>query len=233
MMSGENISIKTIDGESYSGYLCRPESGSGPGLIIVQEIFGVNDHIKDVADLYAREGFITLAPDLFWRTQPGVQLGYNENDMKKGFEYYQKLDWKQAASDLADAATTLRALPGVNGKVGAVGYCMGGHFAYKLATHGKVDASVGYYGGGIDQALDEAKNVNCPLLLHFGEIDDHIPPEAIEKIRKALAGNPKVTIYVYRGAHHGFNCDQRASYDRKSAMLAYSRSAAFLHKYLD
>ncbi len=116
--------------------------------------------------------------------------------------------------------------------MGVVGYCMGGNLAYRLAAQGKVDAAVCYYGGGIDQILDQAKGVKCPILMHFGELDDHIPVTSVEKIKKALEGNKDATIYTYSGAHHGFNCDQRGSYDRKSAMLAYSRSAAFFHKYL-
>jgi len=231
-MSAENITIKSSDGKEFSGYLARPESGSGPGLLLIQEIFGVNSHIREVADLYAQEGFVVLAPDLFWRIEPGVEIGYSQKELEKGMGYYQKLDFKQAVSDLGDAVATLRKLLSVTGKVGAIGYCLGGHLAYRLAASGKVDASVSYYGGGIDQALDEAKNIKCPLIMHFGELDTHIPLAAVEKIRKAVAGKEFVTIYVYRGADHGFNCDQRGSYDRKSAMLAYSRSAAFLHKHL-
>ncbi|PWT96513.1 MAG: carboxymethylenebutenolidase [Candidatus Melainabacteria bacterium] len=231
-MSGENIKIKSGDGKEFPGFLCRPESGSGPGLLLIQEIFGVNDHIRDVADLYAREGFVVLAPDLFWRIEQGIQLGYSDKDMAKGMELYQKLDFGLGVSDLAHVATILRQMPGVNGKVGAVGFCMGGNFAYRLAAHGRVDAAVSYYGGGIDQILDQAKGITSPLIMHFGEKDSHIPQAAVEKIRKAVEGNPLVSIYVYRGADHGFNCDQRGSYDRKSAMLAFARSTAFLHKHL-
>jgi carboxymethylenebutenolidase len=231
-MSGENIKLKSGDGNEFSGFLARPEHGSGPGILLIQEIFGVNDHIRDVADLYAKEGFVVLAPDLFWRIAPGVQLGYSEKDIAKGFEYYQKLDFTQTAADLSEVAGILRQMPGVTGKVGCVGYCMGGNFAFRLATAGKVDASVSYYGGGIDQILDQAKRIICPLLMHFGEKDSHIPLESVNKIKKAVEGNPLVTIYVYKDADHGFNCDQRSSFDRKSAMLAYSRSAAFFHKHL-
>lgn len=231
-MSGENIKIKTGDGKEFPGFICRPENGSGPGLLLIQEIFGVNSHIRDVADLYAKEGFVVIAPDLFWRMQPGVELSYSEHDFACGFEYYQKLDWGLAVADLAHVATVLRQMPGVNGKVGAVGYCMGGNFAYRLAAHGVVDAAVSYYGAGVDQILDQAKGITCPLIMHFAAKDTHIPAEAVENIRKATAGNQLVSIYVYKGAEHGFNCDQRSSYDRKSAMLAYGRSAAFLHKHL-
>lgn len=228
----ETVKIKSADGKEFSGFLARPEKGTGPGIILIQEIFGVNSHIRDVADLYAREGFVVLAPDVFWRIDPGIELGYGEKDMVKGMALYQKSDFTQIVSDLSDAIVTLHNLPGVADKVGVVGYCMGGNLAYRLAAQGKVDAAVSYYGGGIDQVLDQANGVKCPLLMHFAEADDHIPPSSVEKIKKAFEGNKNVTIYTYPGVHHGFNCDQRASYDRKSAMLAYSRSAAFFHKYL-
>jgi carboxymethylenebutenolidase len=231
-MSGENIKLKSGDGTEFSGFLARPPHGSGPGLLLIQEIFGVNEHIRDVADLYAQEGFVVLAPDVFWRMEPGIQLGYNEGDVAKGFAYYQKMDWAQTEADLGHVAGIVRQLPGVTGKVGAIGYCMGGNFAYRLAVAGKVDAAVSYYGGGVDAIIDEAKRIVCPLLMHFGEADTHIPLDSVQKIKKAVEGNPLITIRVYSGAQHGFNCDQRSSYDRKTAMLAYSRSAAFLHKHL-
>ncbi len=233
MKSGDYIKIKTKDAKEFSGFLSLPPAGKGPGLLLIQEIFGVNNHIRDVADLYSQEGFVVLAPDLFWRSQPGVEISYDEEDFAKGLELAHKLNMDQALIDLSDAIDTLRALPSVAGKVGAIGYCMGGHIAYRFAARGKVDAAVCYYGGGIDQALDEAKNIHCPLIMHFAEKDTYIPATAVEKIRSAFAGKDNVTIYKYADVDHGFNCDQRKTYNRRAAMLAYSRSAAFLHKHLD
>lgn len=232
-MAGNFIKIKTKDKQEFSGLLCLPPAGSGPGLLLVQEIFGVNSHIKDVADLYAQEGFVVLAPDLFWRAEPGVELSYDSKDFAKGLELYGKLNMEQVLSDLDDAVETLRQLPSVKGKVGAVGYCLGGHIAYRLACRGKVDAAVSYYGGGIDQALDEAKNLRVPLTMHFADKDHYISAEAVAKIREAVRDKQNVTIHTYPDVDHGFNCDQRATYNRKAAMLAYGRSAAFLHKHLD
>jgi carboxymethylenebutenolidase len=234
MTAGEYIKIKTKkEAEEFSGYLCLPPTGKGPGLLLIQEIFGVNSHIRDVAQLYAAEGFVVLAPDLFWRTEKGVELSYDGPGFAKGLELYGKLNMNQALADLSDAIDTLRALPSVTGNVGAVGYCLGGHIAYRLAARDKVDAAVCYYGGSIDQALDEAKNVNCPMIMHFAELDTYIPVATVEKISAALVNKDKVKIYNYAGVDHGFNCDQRNTYNHKAAMLAYSRSAAFLHKYLD
>jgi carboxymethylenebutenolidase len=232
-MLSNYIKIRTKDAKEFSGFLCQPPAGKGPGLLLIQEIFGVNSHIKDVADLYAQEGFIVLAPDLFWRSQPNFEIGYNEQDFAKGLDLYGKLDMNQTLSDLSDAIAALRALPSVTDKVGAIGYCLGGQIAYRLAARGEVDAAVCYYGGGIDQALDEAKNVHCPMIMHFAEKDTYIPATAVKKIKEAFANKTNVTIFNYGGVDHGFNCDQRKTYDRKAAMLAYSRSTAFLHKHLD
>ena len=231
-MSGEYIKIKTKDNKEFSGYLCKPPAGKGPGLLLIQEIFGVNSHIKDVAELYAKEGFVVLAPDLFWRSEPGVELTYVGKDAAKGYELYGKLDMNQSLGDLTDAIETLGKLPEVKGKIGAVGFCLGGHIAYRLVCHALVDVAISYYGGGIDQVLDEAKNLNRPLLMHYAELDKHISAEAISKVSDALANNSNVTIHHYAGVDHGFNCDQRATYNRQASMLAYGRSAAFLHKYL-
>jgi carboxymethylenebutenolidase len=226
------FSINSKDNKEFSGYLCQPPSKTGPGLLLIQEIFGVNSHIKDVAELYAQAGFVVLAPDLFWRVEAGVELNYTSSDFAKGLEIANKLDMEQVLSDLNDAIDALKKLPEVTGKVGTVGYCLGGTLAYRLAARNKVDAAVSYYGGSIAQALDEAKNLNTPLLMHFAELDKYIPAESIEKISAALANKSNVTIHHYAGIDHGFNCDQRSTYNRPAAMLAFARSVAFLNKHL-
>jgi carboxymethylenebutenolidase len=229
-MSVETVKIKTSDGKEYNGFLTRPEVSNGAGIVLIQEIFGVNDHIRDVASLYAQEGYMVLAPDLFWRTDPELQLGYSEGDIEKGIAITKKLDLDQATQDLVDAAAVLRKLPGVK-KIGAVGYCMGGMFAYRLACRNAVDAAVSYYGGGIDQQLADAAKIKIPLLMHFADTDNYIPMPAIEKIRQAVAP-AKAIVHVYKGVDHGFNCDQRGSYDRKAAMLAFARSLEFFNRHL-
>lgn len=231
-MAGITVDIKTDAGSGYTGYLSVPDSGTGAGILLIQEIFGVNSHIKDVADLYAAAGFTVLAPDVFWRVKPGVQLGYSQDDIQKGIALIGQCNPDDMVHDLETAAKTLRGLPQFSGKLGVVGYCMGGTYAYRLATRDVVDVAVSYYGGGIEDYLDEAKNLHCPIVMHFGEKDTHIPPATVEKIRSALAGRGHVEIYVYKGADHGFNCDQRASYDRKSAMLAFGRSLVLMNKNL-
>ena len=231
-MSGSTIDIKSDAGSGYTGYLALPESGKGAGILLIQEIFGVNSHIREVADLYAAAGYAVLAPDVFWRVQPGVQLGYSEADIKKGIELAGRCAPENVLADLGTAAAQLRKHPQCAGKVGTVGYCMGGRYAYHLATKDMVDAAVGYYGGSISDHLDDAKNLHCPIMLHFGEKDAHIPISSVDKIRKALEGKGHVEIYVYKDADHGFNCDQRASYNRQSAMLAFGRTMVFLSRTL-
>ncbi|MBU6454975.1 MAG: dienelactone hydrolase family protein [Cyanobacteria bacterium REEB67] len=227
-MAGSKIDIKTSTGTGMTGYLALPEAPRGPGLLLVQEIFGVNSHIRDVADLYAAAGFVVLAPDAFWRQQPGVELGYTPEDVQKGMALAKQLDQAQVLQDMQSALATLRGLPQCGGKVGVVGYCFGGTMAYRLATSDAVDVAVGYYGGGIEASLDSAKNLHCPFMLHFGEKDAHITRASVEKIKDALKDKGHVEIFVYKDADHGFNCDQRASYNRFSAMLAYGRSYRFL-----
>ncbi|HEY9684633.1 MAG TPA: dienelactone hydrolase family protein [Oculatellaceae cyanobacterium] len=225
---GQTIDIKTDAGSGFTGYLALPESKKGPGILLVQEIFGVNSHIRSVADLYAEAGFVVLAPDVFWRAKPHVELGYTPEEVQQAMQLMQKSDRDQIIKDLGAALQTLRARPEFAGKVGVVGYCMGGHMAYRLATRDLVDCAVSYYGGGIDGFLNEANDLHCPIIMHFGEKDSHITMPVVEKIRQALEGKGHVEIYVYPGADHGFNCDQRASYDRKSAMLAFGRSLVLL-----
>jgi len=229
-MASSTIEIKP--GSAFTGYLALPEVSKAPGIILIQEIFGVNSHIREVADLYAAAGYVVLAPDVFWRAQPHVELGYSPDDIKKGMELMSKCDSDQLVDDLIEAGQALRKVKQCAGRVGAVGYCLGGYLSYMLATRDAVDAAVCYYGGRIDQALDQAKNLHCPITMHFGEDDSHIPASSVAKIREALKGKGHVEIYVYKGADHGFNCDQRPSYNRQAAMLAYGRSMIMLHSAL-
>jgi carboxymethylenebutenolidase len=224
-MAGSEIAIND---SGYKGYLSVPDSGKGPGILVIQEIFGVNSHIRDVADLYAKAGFTALAPDVFWRVKQGVQLGYTPEDIQQGIEIAGKLNQDQTLDDLKQAITKLKSLPQTTGKVASTGYCMGGTYSYLLATADAVDAAISYYGGTIVKNLDRASNLHCPIILHFGEHDAHIPMTDVEKIRAALKGKGHVELYTY-DADHGFNCDQRSSYDRKSAMLAFARSMIVLH----
>lgn len=213
---------------AIDAYLALPPGGQGPGLLLLQEIFGVNPHIRGVAEQYALAGFTVLAPDVFWRQAPRVELGYEGEDRQRGVALATALQPAQVAADLRAAVQALRALPAVaGGKVGAIGYCMGGRLAYTAAALAGVDAAVAYYGGGIQNQLALAGQVACPLQFHYAGHDDHIPPEAVDAVRQAFAGKP-AELHVYPGALHGFNCWARASYHAPSAALALGRSLQFL-----
>ncbi len=210
----------------FAGLLALPPAGHGPGLVLWQEIFGVNEHIQAVAAQYALDGFVVLAPDVFWRQAPRVQVGYEGADRAQALALMQGYGADDALADIAASVRALRARPEVAGrKVGSFGYCMGGRLAYLTAATTDVDAAVAFYGGGIHGQLDRAPAVRCPMQFHYAGHDDHIPPEAVARVQAAL---PNAEVHVYPGAMHGFNCWARASYHAPSAALAHGRSLAFL-----
>jgi carboxymethylenebutenolidase len=214
--------------DSFGGYLALPKSGKGPAVIIIQEIFGVNSHIRSVADQYAQDGYVALAPDVFWRVQPRVELTYDGADRNKGIELMQKTNVDLAVADIGAAAAALRAMPEVTGKVAAIGYCFGGRLAYLAAAQGSLDGAVAYYGGGIQNQLDQAANIKVPMQFHYGELDAHIPVSAVGEIQERFAGRADVEFNIYPNADHGFNCSERASYDQHAAALAHGRTLTFL-----
>lgn len=224
----EWISLAVPGGAFFDGYLARPPAGSGPGLVLFQEIFGVNEHIRTVAEQYALDGFVVLAPDVFWRQQRKVDLGYEGEQRRRGIELATGLKGPEVGLDMVATVTALRARPEVHGaKVGAIGYCMGGRLAFLAAATAGVDAAVCYYGGGIQDQLDKAAAIKCPVQFHYAERDDHIPPAAVDKVRTAMHGKP-AEVHVYPGSMHGFTCWARASYHAPSAALAHGRSLQFL-----
>jgi carboxymethylenebutenolidase len=226
------MSVSATDGGTFKGYLSLPAAGAGPGLVLLQEIFGINRHLRAVADLYAEEGYAVIAPDLFWRMEPDVSLGYTEADLQKAFDFYRRFDVDQAIKDVADTLKALRAIPACKGKVGAIGFCLGGKLAYLTAARTDVDCAICYYGVGIEQSLGEANYIECPMVLHFAGEDKFVPPAAVEQIRAAFASREDVEIYVYPGADHAFNCDERPSYHKPSAMMARTRTLALLRRTL-
>ena len=223
-MAGSSISIQAPDG-SFNAYLAVPEAGSGPGIVLLQEIFGVNANMRAIADVYAEEGYTVLVPDLFWRIQPGVELGWSDADMKTALGLYAKFDVEPALRDISATVEALRAHPACTGQVGALGFCLGGLLASLAAVRCGLDCAVGYYGGGIDKHLDELASLRVPLTLHFGTEDTHIPAEAVAAIRAKLTG-PNIEIFTYPGAGHGFAAEGRASFDKAATLMAHSRSIA-------
>jgi len=231
-MAGEDITIHGPDG-SFGAYLAKPSAGSGSGIVVIQEIFGVNKVIRDIADSFAARGYFALAPDLFWRIEPGVQLtDKSDDEWQRAFGLMTKFDPDFGAKDMQASISHVRWLDGCTGKVGAVGYCLGGLLAYLTAARTDIDASVGYYGVNIDQKLDEAKNIKKPLMLHIAEKDQFCPADAQTKIKDALKGNPNVTIHSYPEMDHAFARVGGQHYDKKSAELANQRTAEFFKKNL-
>ena len=193
------IRIAAHDGGEFEGYLAVPASGSGPGLVLCQEIFGLNGFVRQTAERLAEEGYVVLAPDLFWRQQPGIELTDGPDDMPRAFALYQGFDEDLGVRDIGSAVAALRALPEFKGGVGALGYCLGGKLAYLAACRCDVDVAVGYYGVGIENSLEEASRLRGRLVLHIAERDGFCPPEARERILAALGGKPGVELYVYPG----------------------------------
>jgi carboxymethylenebutenolidase len=234
-----DVTIRAADGGSFSAYLATPHSasaggtGRGSGVVLIQEIFGVNKVMRNLADGFARQGYVVLCPDLFWRQEPGIQItDQTEAEWQKAFSLYKGFDEAKGVDDLKSTLAHLRKLPACTGKVGSVGYCLGGKLAYLMATRSDADCSVGYYGVAIEAALDEATSIKKPLMLHIAEKDQFCPLDAQTKIKDALKGNPNVTIHSYPGMDHAFARVGGQHYDKKSAEFANQRTAEFFKKNL-
>jgi len=228
-----DITIQSRDGGSFSAYLALPSGGGGPGLLLIQEIFGVNKVMRDLADGYAQQGYMVVCPDLFWRQEPGIQItDKTEAEWAKAFELFKGFDVDKGVEDLIATLAHLRKLPGATGKAGTVGYCLGGKLAFLMATRSDADCSVSYYGVGIEELLDEAAAITRPLLMHMAEKDRFVPPAAQAKVKERLSQNPNVTIHTYPGQDHAFARLSGEHYDKQAADLANTRTAEFLRKYL-
>jgi len=220
----ETVRFKASDGHELDAYVSEPGGEPVAGLVVIQEAFGVNRHIRSVADGYAKDGFLAVAPALFDRIQRGVELGYDPADLQKGIALARQSKPAHAVMDVAAALEYLQKQ--ATRKCGVIGYCFGGTMAWLAATRLDPDAAVGYYGGQIAHFGQE--NPRCPVMLHFGTLDKHIPKEDIDWVQ---AAHPDVEIFWYE-ADHGFNCDARAAYDAEAARQARDRSLGFLKKRL-
>ena len=229
-MAGSYIDITAADGGTFKAYVAVPRGGKGPGIVLCQEIFGVNGFIREVADYYAEEGYTVVAPDLFWRIQPGIELGYTEQDWQRAFELFQRFDTDLGMEDISATVRAMRELPQVAGRIGALGFCLGGRLAYLAAARSGVDCAVGYYGVSIDQYLGEAARIRVPVALHFAAEDKYAPPETVERIRAALADREGVEIHVYPGVDHAFARTGGMHYHKPSALMAHHRSIALFRR---
>ena len=222
---GQNVTLKAEDGHSLSAYRAAPAGKPKAGLVIIQEIFGVNSHIKKVSDGFAADGYVALAPAIFDRAERSFETGYQPADIERGRGVRGKIDINDMIKDIRAAVGSLAA-EGL--KVGVVGYCLGGTLAWLAATRIKgVSCAVSYYGGGIAETATEKPL--CPVVFHFGETDQSIPPDHHAKIR---AAHPELPLHVYPTAGHGFNCDERGAFHAPSAALARTRTMEFLAKHL-
>lgn len=229
---GEFIGIQTLDkAQTFRGYLAVPASGKGPGIVLGQEIFGVNANMRAVADLYAEEGYVVLVPDLFWRMERDVDLGYTEQDFAKAIDFFQRVDLDLAVQDISASFAKLKTLDQVEGDdFGFVGFCMGGKLAYLTATRTKAACSVGFYGMGIENYLDEVDNIKGRLVLHFAENDAYCDAQARAKISAALKGHKGSEIYVYPNVDHAFARAGSAHFDKPAALMAHERTIAALKR---
>lgn len=225
-MTGHDITIQGPGGD-FMAY----EAGEGPAIIVIQEMFGVNAVMRDLCDWLAGEGYHALCPDLFWRIEPGIQLtDKTEEEWARAFELYQAFDPKAGITDIA--ATIAHARAGGASKVGAVGYCLGGYLAYQTACHTDADASVGYYGVGIQNSLADAAAITQPLMLHIAGQDEFVPPEAQADIHKALDRHSHVTLHDYPDRDHAFARHGGAHFHAEDAATANARTLAFFKKHL-
>jgi carboxymethylenebutenolidase len=221
---GQDIELTASDNFQFGGYRAEPKTSAKAAVVVIQEIFGVNHHIRAVCDRLAGEGYVAIAPSIFDRTERDFQCGYSPEEIAIARKFIANPDW---AAMLRDTQAAIDAVKSA-GSVGIIGFCLGGSVAYAAATKlSGLSAAIGYYGGAIVRFADDKPNV--PTQLHFGEKDAGIPLSDVDTIR---AKRPDVEIHVYPGAQHGFHCDERASYDKASAAIAWPRSMAFFAKHL-
>jgi len=229
---GERTTITTDDG-SFAAYVARPNAASAPAVVVIQEIFGVNQVMRDITDGFAAQGYLAICPDLFWRIEPGIDItDQSEAEWKKAFELFNAFDVDAGVRDIAATLAAIRKDPGCSGKAGAVGFCLGGLLAFLTATRTDSDASVAYYGVGIEARVAEAEKLSEPLLLHIAEEDQFVPTAAQQVIVSALKDHPQVEIFTYPGCDHAFARPGGAHYNAAAAELAHGRTRQFFKKHL-
>ena len=216
---GRMVKLTAADGHELDAYVAEPKGNAKGGVVVVQEIFGVTDHVKRVADQYAAEGFQAIAPAMFDRIKPRITLAYS--DIQQGIAYMRQLEWPNTLVDVEAAAEHVRDAGGT----AVVGFCWGGTVAHVAASELDFDAAVSYYGGGVTKLLD--REPQCAIIYHIGDQDHSIPMADIDKIKKSY---PSASVYVYKGAQHGFNCDERSTYSAADAKVAFGRSIEFIRE---
>lgn len=229
----ESINIEAGDGR-FTALVVRPGGvGPAPVIVVLQEIFGVNAGIRQIAAGYAAQGYIAVCPDLFWRFEPGLSLSESsETNWKTAVGYYGRYDFDQGADDILRTIAAARTMGGANGKVGLTGYCLGGLLTFLGAARGQPDVAVAYYGGGTERYVGEGDTVSCPLLMHLAGEDEYIGKAARETIIAALSPRPTIEIHVYPGRNHAFARPGGDHYDKADALSANQRTRAFFQAHL-
>ncbi len=231
-MMKDHITIEGRDG-AFDAYVARPKASPAPAVVVLQELFGVNADIRKTCDELAQQGFIAVAPDLFWRQEPGVDLTVtSEVDWQHGLRLYQAYDRDAGVSDVKDTVNAVAKLPGCTGRVAVLGYCLGGLMVFLTAVRYGIDAAVAYHGGDTDKYLGEVDGLHAPLLMHLAEEDEFISKAAQAEIKAALAKKPNTTVYSYPGQNHAFSRHGGAHYNAEAAALAHERTYAFLNRQL-
>lgn len=229
---GERTTITTKDG-AFGAYVARPGRPSAPAVVVIQEIFGVNQVMRDITDGLAGQGYLAICPDLFWRIEPGIDItDRTEAEWKRAFELFNAFDVEAGVGDIAATIREVRKHPGCNGKVGAVGYCLGGQLAFLTATRTDADASVSYYGVGIENRVAEAEKLAHPLLMHIAEEDQFVPKPAQQVILQALKDHPLIEIHTYPGCDHAFAREGGEHFNAEATRLANGRTLQFFARTL-
>ena len=229
-MNSNFQTLKSDDGFEFRAFVSKPASETAPGIVLLQEESGTNNQIENMCDLLAEEGYLVVAPDVFARLDRDVNLGYSQEDVEKGVPLSERFDTEQGLRDIGVAIAALRAMPGCDGKVGTIGFSLGGTLAVLAAARYDVQCAISYYGVGIERHLDEVKLITSPLVMHFAEEDKFSSPESISAIRRAFAGHKNVKVYTYPGVDHAFASPESASHNKPAASMAYSRSFAALQR---
>jgi carboxymethylenebutenolidase len=226
--------LRAHDGGEFTGHLAIPDSGYGPGMVVCQEILGITRYIREVCERLASLGYVALAPDLYWRIEPGVEIDEQRPDaLQTAFGYMGRLDFAQAADDAVAALDHLRTLPETDGRAGVIGFCLGGGLAYFVAAQDAPDTCVSYYGSAVPAALDMAPNIACPILFHFGTADEYVTGDKVEAVRVAFADRADSEFHLHEGANHAFdNWNLAPLYHEGAAKAAWPLTAAFLEKTL-
>jgi carboxymethylenebutenolidase len=228
----ETTTITTNDG-SFNAYVARPAKPSAPAIVVIQEIFGVNQVMRDVTDGLAAQGYLAICPDLFWRIEPGIDItDKTDAEWKRAFELFNAFDVDAGVGDIAATIAHIRKDAGCNGKVGAVGYCLGGQLAFLTATRTDADGSVSYYGVGLENRVAEAEKLTHPLLIHIAEEDEFTPKAAQAVILAALKDHPQIEVHTYPGCNHAFAREGGAHFNAEAAKLANGRTLQFFQKVL-